>query len=201
MNWKCYFDVSALCLQVAVAFLSKAEMLHNYLGCNMFLSNKALTPALQCQHYTSLDFPCCSGSEERNSSAVDNQCVKKFLTAQGVQGRRRPKQEEELKCLLFSPLQREFYYDGGYFFFTLAWRDRGLALPSNTHSHSISLHPLCMSVCMCVCEKGSQWAWVGNGVYVWVTLQACKPVLVCNTSCSACLFPSIHPSIHPASVW
>lgn len=141
----------------------------------------------------------CSGSEERNGSAVDKQCVKQFLTAQGVQGRRRLKQERKrkLKCLLFSPLLWVLLRRGYFiFFFTLAWRDRGLGLPSDTNTHSVSLYPVCMSLCMSVCENGSQWAWVGKGVYMWVTLQACKWVLVCKTtSFSTSLFsPSIYPS-------
>lgn len=122
------------------------------------------TPALRCQRNTRLDFPCYNGSEERNGSAGDKQCVKKFLTAYGMQGRRKSWNASSLL------LWKEFYYDGGYFF-TLAWRGRGLALPSNIHSHSVALHPVCMSVCMWEMESvsvgGNRCLRVSNPASMW----------------------------------
>lgn len=150
VNWKCYFDVSALCLQVSVAFV-KGKMLRNYLPRNMFLSNKAFTPASRCQHCSTLDFPAAT-AQRGMAQPMISRVSSSFLQPKACRA------EKTEMPPLFS-LRRGFYWDGGYFFFTLAWRDQGLGLPSNTHSHSISLHPLSMSVCVCERDGVSERGW------------------------------------------
>lgn len=104
-----------LCVSRFLSLLSKAKMLHNYLPCNMFLSNNAFTPASQCQHRGTLDFPAVAverGMAQLLISSVSSSFSQpKACGAGGGRGWRRRK----LKCLLFSPLHRGFYWDGVFF--------------------------------------------------------------------------------------
>lgn len=65
---------------------------------------------------------CWTGREGgRDASAVDKQCVRQFLTAQGMQGRRRLREEEEklkyplLLLLLFFPFGTDNLIRMGFF--------------------------------------------------------------------------------------
>lgn len=107
LNLKCYFDVAAF----ESPGFRRVFLLCNYLFALKRLS--ALTPASLCRQCGVPALPAGlverEGEREggRDASAVDKQCVRQFLTAQGMQGRRRLREEEEkLKyplLLLFFP--------------------------------------------------------------------------------------------------
>lgn len=109
----------------------------------------AVTPESQCQHCSAPDFPAVV--VERGAAQLLISCVSSSFSQPKAcrAGGGRERRKRELKCLLFSPLPAEGFIEMLFFFyFTLAWRDQSLGLPSNTHSHSISLHPVCMHECV-----------------------------------------------------
>ena len=163
MNWKCslcFFLMSRLHVSRFLSLLSEAEccIIISLAICSLgssafffFFFFFFLHQRHSVSPCSALDFPAVvaqRGMAQLLISSVSSSFSQpKACRAGGGQGRRKRK----LKCLLLFLLSAEGFIERGvifFYFFTLAWRDGGLGLPSNTHSHSISLHP----VCMCVCE-------------------------------------------------
>lgn len=92
----------------------------------------AVTPESQCQHCSAPDFPAVV--VERGAAQLLISCVSSSFSQPKAcrAGGGRERRKRELKCPLFSPLPAEGFIEMFFFYFTLAWRDQSLGLPSNT---------------------------------------------------------------------
>lgn len=182
---------SWLCVSRFLTLSDKGKIRCIIISLPMFLSSNALTPESLRQQCGTLDFPAVvqRGMAQLLISSVSSSFSQpKACRAGGGRGRRRRRKNWNASSLFPST---ESFIRMGFFYARL----EALAC-TLTHTPT---HPACMSVCACVYETRSKWEWVANGVYMWVTLQACKQKLV-HKNCP--LHPSSHhPSIHLASKW
>lgn len=153
-SWKRCSDASALCLQVSP--LSGPECCTII---SLAICFGAVTPESQCQHCRTPDFPAVV--VERGAAQLLISCVSSSFSQPkaGRAGGGREKRKRKLKCLLFSPLPAEGFIEMFFFILRSPGGTKALACPL---THTPTLSPFILYVCMSVCERRSQRAWAGR---------------------------------------